>query len=290
MKNQRLLLFGFFLLLCVGFVQAQELKVSAFQRMDRDLLARTQERLDLNDVPCAIVRVSIANAKNYTFEGNVIGDVIYKPGEAIVYMTEGSRNITIKSDEFGSLKYEFTQKLEKQVVYKIVLRLETPESKKTRTMVMPVMGVGSTLSYGLMVGVVKKWGWYLKAKYDFRNQETVEECTNAGTNTHGTPMWFTGETVSSRMAVTTGVMRRLAKPLYLYLGAGYGYKKLAWEVAEGESGTNSDKWAENTDETFKGVEADLGLVLRAKNFAVSAGVQSNSFKYFEATVGIGIMF
>ena len=71
MKNQRLLLFGFFLLLCVGFLHAQELKVSAFQRMDRDWLARTQERLDLNEVPCAIVRVSIPDAKSYTFEGNI---------------------------------------------------------------------------------------------------------------------------------------------------------------------------------------------------------------------------
>ena len=35
-KNQRFLLLGFFLFLCVGFIQAQELKVSAFQRMDRD--------------------------------------------------------------------------------------------------------------------------------------------------------------------------------------------------------------------------------------------------------------
>ncbi len=290
MKNQRLLLLGFFLLLCAGFAQAQELKVSAFQRMDRDLLARTQERLDLNDVPCAIVRVSVANAKNYTFEGNVIGDVIYKPGEALVYMAQGSRNITIKSDEFGSLKYEFTQKLEKQVVYKLALLLETPDSKKTRTMVMPIAGIGSTISYGLMVGVVKKWGWYLKAKYDFKSQETEAECTSLGTNPQGTPMWFTGETASSRMAITTGVMRRIAKPLYLYVGAGYGYKKLAWEMAQGEVGTSSDKWAENTDETFTGVEADLGLVLRTGNVAFTAGLQSNSFKYFEATVGIGIMF
>ena len=290
MKNQRFFFLGFFLLLCVGFVQAQELKVSAFQRMDRDLLARTQERLDLNDEPCAIVRVSVANAKNYAFEGNVIGDVVYKPGEAIVYMSQGSRNITIKSDEFGSLKYEFTQKLEKQVVYKLELRLETPDSKKTRTMVMPVGGIGSTISYGLMVGVVKKWGWYLKAKYDFKSQETEAECTSLGTNTQGTPMWFTGETASTRMAVTTGVMRRLAKPLYLYLGAGFGYKNLAWEMADGVSGTNSDKWAENVDESYSGIEADLGLVLRTGNVAFTAGVQSNSFKYFEATVGVGIMF
>ena len=290
MMNQRFLLVGFFLLLCLGFVQAQELKVSAFQRLDRDLLARTQERLDLNDVPCAIVRVSVANAKKYTFEGNVIGDVIYKPGEAIVYMAQGSRNIAIKSDEFGSLMYEFAQKLEKQVVYKLALKLETPESQKTRTMVMPVVGIGSTTSFGLMVGVVKKWGWYLKAKYDFKSLETTAECDGEGNNLSGVPMWFTGETASSRMAITTGVMRRIGKPLYLYLGAGYGYKNLAWEMAEGETGTSSDLWAENTDQTFNGIEADLGLVLRAKNIAFSAGVQSISFKYFEATVGIGIMF
>lgn len=290
MKSLRFLLFCIAMICCAGNIHSQELKVVAFQRMDRDLLARTQERLDLNDVPCAIVRVSVANAKEFTFEGNVIGDVVYRPGEALVYMTEGSRNLTIKSDAFGSLKYEFTQKLDKQVVYKLELRLETPDSKKTRTMVMPVVGIGSTTSFGLMVGVVKKWGWYLKAKYDFKNQETVGECDGDGLNMEGTPMWFTGETASSRMAITTGAMYRVSKPLYLYLGAGYGYKKLAWEMAEGESGTSSDQWVENQDETFKGIEADLGLVLRMKNIALSAGLQSNSFKYFEATVGLGIMF
>ena len=283
MKNQRIFLLGFILLLCAGFAQAQELKVSAFQRMDRDLLARTQERLDLNDVPCAIVRVSVANAKNYTFEGNVIGDVIYKPGEAIVYMTQGSRNITIKSDEFGSLKYEFTQKLEKQVVYKMTMLLETPDSKKTRTMVMPVLGVGGNTSYGLMVGLVKKWGWYLKAKYDFKSQETDLECDGTGMDTNGNMLWMSGESASTRLAVTTGVMYRMAKPLYLYLGTGFGYRTVAWETVEG-------KWAENTDGSYSGIEADLGLVLRTKNLAFSAGVQSNSFKYFEATLGVGIMF
>lgn len=290
MKNLSFLLFCIAMICFAGNIHSQELKVVAFQRMDRDLLARTQERLDLNDVPCAIVRVSVANAKEFTFEGNVIGDVIYRPGEALVYMTEGSRNLTIKSDAFGSLKYEFTQKLEKQVVYKLELRLETPDSKKTRTMVMPVVGIGSSTSYGLMVGVVKKWGWYLKAKYDFKSQETVAECTGEGMNMEGTPMWFTGETNSTRMAITTGAMYRMTKSLYLYLGTGYGYKKLAWEMADGESGVNSDKWAENTDDSVSGIEADLGLVLRLKNVALSAGLQSNSFKYFEGTLGIGIMF
>lgn len=290
MEIKRILGLGLLFFLFVGIAHAQELKVTAFQRLDRDLLARTQERLDLNEVPCAIVRVSVANAKDYTFEGNIIGDVIYLPGEALVYMTKGSRNITIKSDVFGSLKYEFGEKLEKQIVYRLSMKLETPDYMKTRTMVLPVVGIGSTTSYGLMVGLVKKWGWYLKAKYNFKNQETSAECTNASTNIEGTPMWFTGEAIGSRLAITTGAMYRLANPLYLYAGTGYGYKKLAWEMAQGETGTHSDQWAENVDETFNGIETDLGLVLRAKNFAITAGVQCNSFKYFEATVGLGIMF
>lgn len=279
---QRLWL-GLFLFLFASIMHAQELKVSSFQRMDRDLLARTQERLDLNDVPCAIVRVSVANAKKYTFEGNVIGEVIYKPGEALVYMSKGSRSITIKSDEFGSLKYEFDEKLERQVVYKLTLRLETPEHKKTRTMVMPVVGVGPSTSYGLMVGVVKKWGWYLKAKYDFKSQETDLECNAEGMTPDGNALWFTGEGIGTRLAITTGVMYRLTTPLYMYVGSGYGYRKLAWETVEGS-------WAKNSDDSCNGIEADLGLVFRTKNFAFSAGVQSNSFKYFEATFGVGIMF
>lgn len=139
-----------------GLCHAQDVKVTAFQRMDRDLMARTQERLDLNDDPCAIVRISVADVKEYTFEGNIIGDVIYKTGEAIVYMTQGSRNITIKSDKFGSLRYEFTQKLEKQVVYKMTLKFIESDANRLRTLLTPVVGVGSDLSYGLMIGVVKK--------------------------------------------------------------------------------------------------------------------------------------
>jgi opacity protein-like surface antigen len=271
-----------FLWLC-GAVFAQELSVSSFQRMDRDLLARTKGRFDLNDVPCAIVRVSVPDVKSYTFEGNIIGDVVYKPGEALVYMTRGSRNITIKSDKSGTMKYEFGERLEKQVVYKMTLRFIQSDDNKIRTLVMPVVGLGEANSFGAMIGVVKKYGFYVKVKTNLQSETPDLECTGDGLNAEGQTLWFTGEKVTSRMAVTGGLLCRLSHPLYLYVGGGYGYKKLAWETAEGT-------WAENTDKTYTGPEAELGFILRAKNFAISAGAQSNNFKYVEATVGIGIMF
>ena len=68
--RKNLLLCGFFILLST-FLHAQELKPS-FKVLERDLLARTQPRLDNNEVPCAIVRVSAADIETYTFEGNII--------------------------------------------------------------------------------------------------------------------------------------------------------------------------------------------------------------------------
>ena len=104
MRTQRIYLLSAVLLFFLQLqLQAQEVKVKSFERLDRDLTARTQERLDLNDEPCAVIRVSIPNAKAYQFEGNIVGDVIYNPGEALVYVVHGSRNLTITSDKFGSL-------------------------------------------------------------------------------------------------------------------------------------------------------------------------------------------
>lgn len=118
-------LFVTFFLLTVGIsLCAQELKVKSFGLLERDLLARTQERLDLNDEPCAVVRISVPQADSFEFEGNIIGDPEYHSGEAIVWMTSGSRNITMKSNVFGTLRFEFPRRLEKSTVYELVVLAE----------------------------------------------------------------------------------------------------------------------------------------------------------------------
>ena len=272
------LLFGLF----TG-LQAQELQTS-FEKLEKDLYARTHERLDLNDVPCAVLRVSVSNAKDFTFSGNIIGDVIYHPGEAIVYMTDRSRKIHVTSDKFGSLDVEFPERLAKQVVYKLTLKVIVPEAKKTRTLVMPLAGIGEVNSLGIMLGIVKKWGGYVKVKHSFTGQSTSLVCDKEGyiegTNDQA---WLTGESANSRFALTGGVLYRVVLPFYLYAGGGFGYKKVAWEMP-------NDTWAEVSDGSTEGVEAELGGIYRFNNFAVSAGVQTNQFKYWEATLGVAFMF
>lgn len=124
MKKLGLLYFCFFLLNVT--VQAQDVKFN-FEVLEFDLIARTKPRLDLNEVPCAVLRFSAADIKGYQFEGNIMGDIVYNPGEAIIYMTNNSRSITIKSDLFGTEKFEFPERLRKQVAYKLSLKVEAPE-------------------------------------------------------------------------------------------------------------------------------------------------------------------
>lgn len=263
---------------------AQELKVESFERLDRDLLARTSERLDRNDVPCAVLRVSVRDAQSFTFAGNIIGEVVYQPGEALVYLTDRSRKIQINSDKFGSLEYEFPERLAKSVVYRLNLKLVVPESKKIRTLVMPLVGIGKTTSYGIMVGVVRQWGGYIKAKYNFSNFSTDVSVDDAGV-VEGTSAkaWFTGADKSERFSITAGVLYRITLPLYAYAGIGYGNKTLAWEMADG-------RWAEAADHSAKGIESEIGAIYRYKEFAISLGVENTAFKYWEFNVGVAIMF
>ena len=283
--KKSLLFCGLFMLLST-FLYGQEL-VPTFKMMEKDLLARTQPRLDLNEVPCAIVRVSAADIDTYTFEGNIIGDVIYQSGEALVYMTKGSRNITIKSNKFGMIRYEFGMKLEKQVVYKLDLKVILPEDQQRKTIILGEGGFHtSQTSFGVMAGIVAKHGAYVRFRSDFGSTSADLECDDTGALTSGgtgTPYYVEGSSAKSRFSITGGYLYRFMKPLYGYVGVGYGQRTLAWETVEGE-------WVKNIDHSASGLAAEIGAIGNYKNFALSLGVQTINFKYMELSVGIGYIF
>ena len=283
--KMKLFLCGCMLLLST-YLQAQELTPS-FKVLEKDLMARTHPRLDLNDVPCAIVRVSAKDIDTYTFEGNIIGDVIYQSGEALVYMTKGSRTITIKSNQFGMMKFDFPERLEKQVVYKLDLKLVLPEDQKRKTLIMAESGLHpSHTSFGVMAGIVARHGAYVRFRSDFGSVDTEWECDDTGALTSGpagTPYYIEGSSAKSRFSITGGYLYRFIKPLYGYVGAGYGQRTLAWEAMD-------DKWVKNIDHSASGIAAELGLIGQFKGFALSLGAQTVNFKYMELSVGVGYFF
>ena len=159
-------------------------------------------------------------------------------------------------------------------------------SERPRVMVMPVMGFRtSQMSYGLMVAAMRRTGGYIKAKYSFSNTPSDDfECNDVGmSGEDGEVQWYTGKTEKSRLSVTGGIVQRLWKPFYLYAGVGYGTRTLVWETVGG-------KWGKNKDHSLEGVEAEIGGILSAGPMVFSLGLQTNSFKYLEGNLGIGVIF
>lgn len=156
-----------------------------------------------------------------------------------------------------------------------------------RMLVMAEVGYHpSQLSYGGMIGFVRKNGAYVKFRSDFGSASADLECDDSGALTsggEGTPYYKEGVTQKARLSVTAGYLRQLWKPVYLYAGAGYGSRTLAWETVEGEL-------VKNTDHSAVGVAAELGVIGRLGKFALSVGFHTVNFKHHEVTVGVGIIF
>ena len=103
MKQYLLLLF---FIMCIDIVHAQELNVKSFVVKTSDITARTQPRQDINGNDCALIKVQLA-ASGAEFVGNVVGNVSYNKSEYLVYMSQGSKRLSVKLEGFLPLEASF---------------------------------------------------------------------------------------------------------------------------------------------------------------------------------------
>ena len=103
MKQYLLLLF---FIMCIDIVHAQELNVKSFVVKTNDITARTQPRQDINGNDCALIKVQLA-ASGAEFGGNVVGNVSYNKSEYLVYMSEGSKRLSVKLEGYLPLEASF---------------------------------------------------------------------------------------------------------------------------------------------------------------------------------------
>ena len=117
-------LFLAILLLLSGWVEAQQLSVKSFRKLENDLSARGSEgRMDQNGDKCAIIKV-VTNEKGFVFEPDALGLVgsVGKTSEIWLYVPYGAKRLTIKHPELGMLRdYAYPERIEKACVYELVL-------------------------------------------------------------------------------------------------------------------------------------------------------------------------
>lgn len=139
------------------------------------------------------------------------------------------------------------------------------------------------ISFGAMVGWVKSNGAYAKLLSNFGSTSADYSTTDGDIGTSSVPSYDSEGASAANLAFTAGYIRRVANPLYMYVGAGYGSHTLLWETTSGDM-------VKLDDYCYTGIAADAGVILRLNSFAVSVGVTTINFKHSDVTLGLGFMF
>lgn len=136
-------------------------------------------------------------------------------------------------------------------------------------------------SFGLMLGMVKEAGWYVKGVY--RKQQSTDHEYYYDEYMSNSLYSTTGDKKPSYMSFTAGGVLRLLSPLHVYGGAGYYKHKVAEELTNGE-------YVEYKTDSGDGVALDLGLFYDFKYFMINAGITVNVGNGTAGNVGIGYVF
>lgn len=140
------------------------------------------------------------------------------------------------------------------------------------------------MAYGLMAGYQhRRWGGYLAFRSSYTSCKTSYSCTSDGNLGNGSQIWPSGNEKRSNLMVCGGVLAGATKWLTVYAGAGYGFRKLAWEDVAGD-------WAAVSDWSRSGFAAECGVIASWRRLAVSAGVSTISFRTASFTCGVGLRF
>ena len=141
--------------------------------------------------------------------------------------------------------------------------------------------VAPQTSFGLTVGSVKKLGWYASLGSNFKFMNADYECDYSGAIDGASIEYsYSGDKTTSRFGATAGLVVRISDPVYAYVGGGYGFRNVFWELENGN-------WAKCTDDSYRGVSMDAGLMLHFGGFGLSLGVQTIDMNYMETKIGLG---
>lgn len=277
MKRVAIILFLAFV--CTAGLAAQSVTSFSLDEADLEALLNPVVRSGMNT---ALIRVEV-DRDEVIFSGDIEGPPIRVDGGWDVRISPSAKEMVVKVKGYPALRYDFPMDLRPSAVY--LMHISIPDEDRFKALVATVAGFHpSQSSLGLMAGLGRRSGLYLKVKSDFRRTPyTVSHCDEDGMLPDGTRGWFTGDADKSRLAATVGAYTHVKGPVSFYAGAGYGRRILAWKSYDGE-------FVKVSPYSFAGVEAEFGFMTTFRSMSVITGISSTNLGWVEGDFGIAYVF
>ena len=152
------------------------------------------------------------------------------------------------------------------------------------------------VSVGLSVGqTYGGYGWYVNARSNFHFKLATDglKCGEGGYIDDILP-FYSGRSQSSLFVANAGFvidiveiaggsLRNRFNTLGLYVGGGYGSRRMLWETVD-------EQWIEYSPTSYSGFSMNVGVMGSIYGLTIKAGVNTVNFKYLELEAGIGWMF
>lgn len=160
----------------------------------------------------------------------------------------------------------------------------TPRSTPIKTSILLTGSFAPEFVPGIFVNVRKKWGVVVGAQSNFVGVKESYAALSNGSRPDGEGyIWPGGASKIAHFSVTGGASYSFTNYLSAYLAAGYGYRNIYWDDADGQ-------WARIEDLSARGVAVSGGALFGWKYLGVSLGLSTIAFRTLGVTLGLGVHF
>ncbi len=112
----------------------QGIKIKEMKQVISDLSASTHQRMDSSGTPCGLVKV-LMSSQDLSFGDNVVGSIDNKMNEYWVYLPNGTKELTIKRQNYLPMIVQFKEygieKIESKMTYQLLLKEVSFNTEKT---------------------------------------------------------------------------------------------------------------------------------------------------------------
>lgn len=173
------------------------------------------------------------------------------------------------------------------VIVKVSLRALPAQKKNAirRETFITLNGSYTPLSIGFSVGQVKRFGWFVSAMTNgsFTGMGNLQQADAQGFLEDGHLPMYNGTKTHDRLSVVAGGVLRVAGPLCIRLGVGYGVRNFCWQ-------DKNQQWYKIKGYSLQGVDVSAGMQAHLGGFVVSLEAVTTNFQTLEGKLGLGYAF